>query len=596
MKTNNLFLIVAICLALLIPAASAQHYGDTFTAKAADRSTPKVRQDGNITAAVAAGWSTPAVIYQAAWDDPLFFSLDDNHTRLVALIPNSGSNDNNRSIVVSEYSGGAWQSPVTIATNGMYSYDLVQILPQKTHPVISGDGNTIAYVGHTGTTVGAYIVNRSGSSWSAPQLLSTGLANTHYWISLSQDGNTLALCDYPFMGIQQVDIMTRSGGVWSAPFTIGVGGNPSLSADGKKLTYIRNARVVFTENILGTWTMPQELTDHAADQFSAEYPQMSGDGRAIFYWLVTLVPEGSSLIRSAQDLYILRREGSDWSAPQKVNTTSIVPAETTEGPASANYYATRLIYTRPITTTVPVPGSIDQSELEMSEWVTNTWQTTTLVDDNGFNNFNKWPRLSSNGKTLVFDGGTRYVDGVPVYNALWQMSTDAKPPYSPWSCSVTSLIGPAGGSLLSGCDNISYIFGAGTVTDTVEVTHSYWPNPNSPPSGMGGIGGIGGIGGLGAVGGYAGLGGAFSTTMFGPGGLTVQPSKPVTVTVDYSDTNPGATITGTLGLYRWDLGLWNAIPSLDFYTEKKITGTLMHFSDFAIFGETYQVFLPVIVR
>jgi hypothetical protein len=595
-KITHLFLIAAVCLALIIPVAPAQEGSNTLTAKAADWSAPNIQQGGDTSGAEAAGWSTPSVIYQEAWDDPLFFSLDDNHTRLVALIPNSGSDDNSRHIVVSEYISGAWQSPVTIAQNGMYSNELVQFLPQKTHPIISGDGSTIAYVGHTGTTVGLYIVNRSGSNWSAPQLQSTELANTHYRISLSQDGNTLALCDYPFFSTQQVYVMTRMAGVWFGPTLIGVGGDPSLSADGKKLTYIKNARVVFTENILGTWTTPQELTDNTADEFSAEYPQMSGDGQAIYYWLVTLVPEGSSLIRSAQDLYILRREGIDWSAPQKVNTTSIIPAETTEGPASANYYATRLIYTRPITTTVPVPGSIDQSELEISEWITNTWQTTTLVDDNGFNNFNKWPRLSSNGKSLVFDGGTRYVDGVPVNNALWQMTTESKPSYSPWGCSVTSLIGPLGGNLLSDCDKISYVFGAGTVTDTVEVTHSFWPNPNPPPSGMAGIGGIGGIGGLGTVGGYAGLGGAFSTTMFGPGGLTVQPSKPVTVTVNYTDTNPGATITGTLGLYRWNSDVWNPVLSWDDPNNKMLTGTMTHFSDFAIFGETYQIFLPLVVR
>jgi hypothetical protein len=178
-KINHLFLTVAICLALVVPAALAQHHGNTLIAEAAGGSTPKIQLRDTTHLTDAAGWSTPAVIYQEAWDDPLFISLNMSNTRLVALIPDSGSDDNSRHIVVSEYTNGAWQTPVTIAQNGMYSYDLYQVLPQQTHPVISGDGNTIAYVGYTGTTAGAYIINRlSGGGWNTPQWLNTGLENT----------------------------------------------------------------------------------------------------------------------------------------------------------------------------------------------------------------------------------------------------------------------------------------------------------------------------------------------------------------------------------------------------------------------------------
>lgn len=590
MKISHLFLIVAVCGALAVPAALAQHHGNTLTAQAADWSPPKVQHDSNTLAAEAAGWSTPAVIYQEAWDDPLFFSLNMSNTRLVALNPNGGINDNSRPIVVSDYLNGAWRLPVTIAQNGMYSYDLYQTLPQQTHPVISGDGNTIAYVGYTGTTAGVYIVNRlSGGGWDTPQLLDTGLANTHYWISLSQFGNTLALCDYPFFGIQQVYVMTRTAGVWSAPKLIGAGGNPSLDPDGMKLTYVSNGRVAFAEQISGTWTAPVELTDNAYDKFSVEYPQMSGDGRAIYYWLVTLVPEGSSLIRAAQNLYIMRLEGSGWSEPEKVNPTPVVPTTRTEGPATADLFATRLIYSRPITTTNPIDDSIvvEESELEISEWLTDTWQATTLVESTGFNNFNTWPRLLWNGETLVFDGGARYVENVPVNNALWKMTTDVAPQFPYWVYSISAVIGPGGGGLTSPFDNISYLLGPGTFTNTVTITHTVWTNPPSPPFGMSGIGGIGLLGGF---------GGAFSTTMMGPGGLPVQPSLPVTVTVNYSDTNTGATIPGTLGLYWWHANMWDPVECMDSNMNKKVTGTMTHFSNFAIFGETHQVFLPLVVR
>ena len=537
-----------------------------------------------------AGWGAPTVIYDESWPDPLRASLNDDATRLVALIPHSGSDDNSRHIVVSEYAGGAWQEPVVIAQNGAHSDAPMQWLPQQTHPVISGDGSTIAYVGYTGSTFGAYIVDRlPGGGWGAPALLNTGLANTHYWISLSRDGNTLALCDYPFLGTQQVYVLTRQAGVWSAPQLIGAGGNPSLSADGTKLTYVSNGRAAFAEQIIGQWTAPQQLTGNDPASFFVEYPQLSGDGRAIHYWLVTLVPEGSALVRTAQDLFVLRREGSGWSAPGKVTATPILPSSVTEGPAASDRYATRLIYTRPITTTDPGDGHtyVYASHLEVSEGTTNTWQTSRLVEANGYGNYNKWPRLTPNGKTLVFDGGIRYGDNSAVYDALWQMTTDVAPPFPPWAFSITELIGANGGSLFSAFDNVRYLFGSGTFSDTVEFTHSFWPDPPPPPAGLADIGGIGGIGGL---------GGAFTATILGPGGLSVQPAHPVTLTIDYNNTDTGATIPGSLSLWWLNLGNWTRLPTMDDPASGVMTATVSHFSHFAVFGETKQIFLPMVMR
>jgi len=122
-------------------------------------------------------WSDPSVVWPEQWDDPLYVTMDDAGSRLTALIPYSGANDNNRSVVVTEKSGGAWGEPVAIATNGAWSAAPFQALPQATHPVISGDGGTIAYVGYTGTTFAVYISDRGASGWGAPAPLDTGLAN-----------------------------------------------------------------------------------------------------------------------------------------------------------------------------------------------------------------------------------------------------------------------------------------------------------------------------------------------------------------------------------------------------------------------------------
>lgn len=70
-------------------------------------------------------------------------SVSDDGARLVAVDVVNGE-DKSRNIVVSEFSNGAWQPVQVIAQNGVYDTS------QYTHPVMNGDGNTIAYVGWTG--------------------------------------------------------------------------------------------------------------------------------------------------------------------------------------------------------------------------------------------------------------------------------------------------------------------------------------------------------------------------------------------------------------------------------------------------------------
>ena len=562
-----------------------------------------IRQDavaalspGTGPAQVAADWSEPAVIWPETWPDPLRFSVNDDGTRIVALIPHGGGDDNSRPIVVSEFSGGAWQEPAVIAQNGAYSEAPMQYLPQQTHPLISGDGSTIAYVGYTGSTFGVYVADHLGSGvWSTPALLNTGFANTHYWISLSRDGNTLAVSDYPFLGTQHLYVLTRQAGVWGAPVRVSLdsapnpgGGMASLSEDGSKLTYIANAHVMFSEKIDGQWTLPQAVTDDDNLVYSAEYPQMSGDGRSIFYWLVTLVPDGSSNVRVAQNLYLARRASTTWGASQQVNGAPILPSFVTEGPAAADRRATRIVFTRPVTTTDPGDGHsyVYASHLEASEWTGNDWQEARLVAANGAGNYNKWPRLLPHGKTLIFDGGIRYAaSSPPVYDALWQMRTDAAPAAPPLPTSTTGLIAPSGGSLFSEIDNTLYEFAAGTFTETVQFTHTVWSDPPPPPDGLVNISGIGG------------LGHAFAATAFSAGAdQLLQPTRPVTVTVDYSNTGPGIAISGTLSLWWLNLGQWTQVPSFDDPLAGKVTATVDHFSQFAVFGETNRLFLPFVVR
>lgn len=555
-------------------------------------------QDDATPAAHTAAWSKPTVLYPEEWPHPRYASFNDAGSRLVALIPNSGASDASRHIVVSELRGSAWQEPVVLAQNGAYSDAGSQFLPQRTHPIMSGDGRTIAYIGFTGTTYGVYLSTRGADGvWSAPTLLNTGLPNTHYWIALSRNGNTLALSDYPFAATQHLYVLARTNGVWSAPVRVSRsdgplqgGWTPSLSEDGSRLVFVANAQVMYSQRTADGWMAPVALTNHDAFALSAEYPQLSGDGMSIRYWLVTLTPSGGAQVRTAQNLYSLWWKESGWETPRLVNATPVLPSSVTEGPAFADRSGTRIVYARPITATDP--GSdwsyVWGSHLEVSEWFTGTWQTTRLVTAEGEGNLNRWPRLMRVGAMVVFDAGVRYSGTLPVNGALWQLSTTIRPPIPPYRLSLTDVLSAAGSSLFSPFDGIRYLFGPGTFTQTITVTHSYWADPPAPPPGQTPIGGIGGIGG--------GLGGAFVTTLLGPGGLPVQPLRPVTITVDYSNTDTGTAIPGTLNLWWRDANQWVKLPSIDDPAAGAVMAPVSHFSHFAIFGETNHFFLPVIVR
>ncbi len=381
-----------------------------------------------VPAVSTAQWSDPGVFWSDAWDDAHGLDIDDSGTRLVTLIPYSGSDENNRSVEVSEQVLGVWQTPIVLARNGHFSDEAVQQQPQITTPVISGDGETIVYLGYTGTAYAVYISYRQEGTWTTPAVLPTGLDSYHYWLSLSRDGSTLALSNYPFSGDLHVYVMTRNQQGWGAPVQVDsgyTGGQfPSLSADGTRLVWVSNARVTYSHLQDGAWSTPQELTSNIWSEYRVEYPQMAADGASLYYWYVTLEANGASYTKVSQDLYVMRRSGDTWQAPEKVNGDPVTPAEDVVVVATADEHATRLVYTRPVIHN----DVIDSSSLEVSEWQGGTsWSAASLVVEDGFGNYNRFPKLTPDGLTLLFDGRDRYTPSY-VERGLWEMHTTEAPP------------------------------------------------------------------------------------------------------------------------------------------------------------------------
>jgi hypothetical protein len=119
----------------------------------------------------------------------------------------------------------------------------------------------------------------------------------------------------------------------------------------------------------------------------------------------------------------------------------VLPSSATEGPAALSRAGTRIVYTRPVTTTDSISGesTVTGSHLDVSEWISNTWQTARLVEVTGYGNFNQWPRLTPVGRTFTFDGWQRSSRALPI-NGLWRMTTADNPTIPPHAFSLTTAV------------------------------------------------------------------------------------------------------------------------------------------------------------
>lgn len=255
------------------------------------------------------------------------------------------------------------------------------------------------------STHAVYIVDRlPNGRWGEPVLLNTDLSNIHYWISLSPDGRTLALVSYkPFFDIDQVYVTTRTSSGWSPLTRVSDpafgGRHPALSADGRRMVYIQNGRVMYSERLGRRWSPPIYLTlNNYWEGASVEYPLLSGDGHTVVYWLVRL--EGN--VRVSKELYAIRRTSAGWGTPERVNSRLNVPV-LIDSAVALNSQATRLIYPRALV----IDSTVSASVLEVAEWTNSGWQETTLPVAAAGETFEYGPRLTPDGMALTYLSGAR---------------------------------------------------------------------------------------------------------------------------------------------------------------------------------------------
>lgn len=369
------------------------------------------------------GWSVPKTIAVNWYTAP---GINADATRVVFLDPYTTSGSGgytdyyyDRRVLISEYSNAAWSVPVLIGNNAMNRG--TGMMPVTTHPVISTDGLTVAYLGCTGNckpigegdSYDIYVSRRGLSGWSPPVALPIDLAAIDERISLSADGNTIAFSsDYmnlPFYAYNRVYISEFVGGVWSTPYPISSnalnGWAPDLSQDGLQAVWLSNPSGLIGNLTLmyahrapgGPWSAPQQLNTGLAETSEQGVYRFSPDGNSLFYWEILVDTSSSPAVYSGQDLFMLRHIGDGWSQRSKVTATPFTPMKGDgEAPPAINSDGTRVIYPRTVVQNNTVTGTF----LEMTEFRSGKWSTPVAITSPYFPYY-AYPNLSSNGAKLI---------------------------------------------------------------------------------------------------------------------------------------------------------------------------------------------------
>jgi len=144
---------------------------------------------------------------------------------------------------------------------------------------------------------------------------------------------------------------------------------------------------------------------------------------------------------------------------------------------------------------------------------------------------------------------------------------------------MSSVIPSSGGVLTSTFDSTTYLFPAGAFANPVVISHTMTSSATSST-------------------GLAGIGHSFAiAAVYSETGQAAQPTKPYTVTVQYTDEQKGAVKESTLALYYRDGKQWVKEPTSTVDVDSnQVVATPDHFSAWTVMGEIRKVYLPVVRR
>lgn len=246
------------------------------------------------------------------------------------LVVGSTGDDFKGAVHIFSRSGNSWIEQATIlAADGVANDNFGSSVS------VSADGNTIAvgaetdsYLGSPGSGSG-YVFARSGNTWiqegRLPSISRVSGGNFGHSISISSDGNTVAVGEDNNGQPGYAGIFTRSGTTWNLLSGFGVGGasdsggrNVAISGDGNTAIVSASgdddkganagAVYIYIRPLTGTqWTQQAKLTalDGAADYTFGDSVAVSNDGNTVIV--------GGRDPNGLGRAYVFTRSGTVWT-------------------------------------------------------------------------------------------------------------------------------------------------------------------------------------------------------------------------------------------------------------------------------------------
>ncbi len=490
-----------------------------------------------------------------------------------------------KNLILSTYTGSGWGAPQVLASNAHYNADLWADPPRDTFPVISDDGETIAYLGYDAADPGyhLFIIDKVGGVWGAPYVYTGWDGCVDNELDISADGDTIVFSNCPaFFSTMRVFITRRVGGVWQ-PYELISGSEAwqggaqgSISADGTRVLY-QSSSHLYSVDLLpdGSWGEPRNLTecylDPSNQAYYLYYPRLSPDGNVAFYWKYDEDSSSGQTVVVNKGLYAMRRYGGSWSPPVLISGDPITPDLTTGSPPAVSRQGTRVIFSRRLWGQ-PEGDPFIGSRLEMVEWTHNGWSSPQPLTGEWDA---QYPNLTPNGDRVVF----RHVSDQAI--GLASLSTPDLPPYYDYDQASTNFPTNVIGTI--GTGPFSVEFKSGSLSEDATVTLTGVVGPANLPSGLPQV--------------DAGRGFDLYALADDDGLPTqIDPAHPLTVVVDYSNGH-GPVIESSLELYAWHPDVCAWVPqtsSLDAVSHTVTASDVQHLGLFALRGDTNPVFLPLI--
>lgn len=203
-------------------------------------------------------------------------------------------------------------------------------------PVVSFDGNTMAYTERRGLESVVYVTRREGNSWGTPVdiTLEASMGTDCQTSSLNSDGTELYLFKNDnYDG--NIYVTRFENGRWSPVEKLNKNINTrfyeshaAVSSDGKKLYFTSNREGglgeldlwVSEKDALGDWGVPSNLGNVVNTPYNEETPFISGDGNTL-----TFSSEGHGSM-GGYDIFLSKLSAGQWTSPVNIG----YPVSTTD--------------------------------------------------------------------------------------------------------------------------------------------------------------------------------------------------------------------------------------------------------------------------